>query len=370
MSTQRRTGFVYDELYMWHDTGNYAGPMPYGNPVQPSTHAENPETKRRLRNLLEISGLTEDLHLIKPRMALESEILAFHTPEHLENVKLVSAGTGGDAGFFTPAGRGSFEIAMLSAGGVIGALESILAGDVDNAYALVRPPGHHAIAGEGMGFCIFANAALAGLKALDEKGLNRIAFVDWDVHHGNGTQSAFYDDPRALTISIHQDNCFPPDSGHIHERGDGDGKGFNINIPLPPGSGVGAYEAAFDQIVIPALDAFKPEFIIVPSGFDAGAYDPLGRMQVHSDGYRSLTKKLVSSAERNCQGRILMTHEGGYNEWTVPFFGLAVLEELSGKKTEIDDPFLPLHAGLGYQDLQEHQQKVIDAARVDQPLLA
>ena len=211
-------------------------------------------------------------------MALESEVLAFHTPEHLENVKLVSAGTGGDAGFFTPAGRGSFEIAMLSVGGVLGALESILAGDVDNAYALVRPPGHHAIAGEGMGFCIFANAALAGLKALDEKGLNRIAFVDWDVHHGNGTQSAFYGDSRALTISIHQDNCFPPDSGHVHERGEGDGQGFNINIPLPPGSGVGAYEAAFDQIVIPALDAFQPELIIVPSGFDAGAYDPLGRM--------------------------------------------------------------------------------------------
>ena len=368
-SEKRRSGFVYHELYMWHDTGNYAGPMPFGNPVQPSTHAENPETKRRLRNLLEVSGLIEQFHLIKPRMATESEILRFHTKEHLENVKKVSADTGGDAGFFTPAGRGSYEIAMLSAGGVLAAVEAIVAGEVDNAYALVRPPGHHAIAGEGMGFCIFGNAALAGMHAFEQLGLKRIAYVDWDVHHGNGTQSAFYSDPRALTISVHQDNCFPPDSGHVHERGDGAGKGFNINVPLPPGSGVGAYDAAFDQIVMPALDAFKPELIIVPSGFDAGAYDPLGRMQIHSDGFRALTQKLLASADRHCQGRILMTHEGGYNDWTVPFFGLAVMEALSGVRTNVDDPFLPLHAGLGGQDLQSHQQHAIDAAKCEQPLL-
>ncbi len=206
----RRTGFVCHELYMWHDTGNYAGPMPYGKPVQPDTHAENPETKRRFRNLVEVSGLLDSLRLLRPRMATEGEVLRFHTPEHLANVKAISGDTGGDAGFFTPAGRGSYEIAMLSAGGVLAALEGMMDGEIDNAYALVRPPGHHAIAGEGMGFCIFGNAALAGFHAFEHFGLSRIAYIDWDVHHGNGTQSAFYSDPRALTISVHQDNCFPP----------------------------------------------------------------------------------------------------------------------------------------------------------------
>ncbi len=358
-----KTGFVWHEIYMWHNTGNYAGIMPDGNPVQPGTHVENPETKRRFRNLLEVSGLLPQLQMITAREAEEEEILRFHTPDYLHRIKALSADAGGDAGVFTPMGRGSFEIARLSAGGVLAALEAIISGEVRNAYALVRPPGHHALADEGMGFCIFGNAVIAGKHALEHLGLERIAVVDWDVHHGNGTQSGFYDDPRALTISLHQDNCFPPDSGHLHENGEGPGKGYNINIPLPAGSGVGAYEAAFDRVVIPALEAHKPELIIVPSGFDAGAYDPLGRMQMHSDGYRALTKQLMTFADRVCQGRILMCHEGGYNGDTLPFMGLAVVEELSGIRTQVDDPFLEIMAGLGGQQLLPHQEQVIAAAQ-------
>jgi len=359
---RKKTGFVAHELYMWHNTGNYAGPVPYGNPVQPDIHAENPETKRRFRNLLEVVGLTPQLQQIAPRMATEEEILRFHTPEHLEKVRTLSGGVGGDAGAFTPMGRGSYEIAMLSAGGVLAALEAILEGTVDNAYALVRPPGHHALAGEGMGFCVFGNAAIAGLHAFEQYGLDRIAFVDWDVHHGNGTQSAFYEDPRALTISVHQHNCFPPDSGYCHENGAGAGEGYNINIPLPPGSGVGAYEAAYERVVLPALHKFRPQLIIIPSGFDAGAYDPLGRMQMHSEGYRQLTRKMMGAAAELCGGRLLLTHEGGYNTWTVPFFGLAVMEELSGIDTGTEDPFLHMHAGLGGQELQPHQGAAIAEA--------
>ena len=358
----RNTGLVCHELYMWHNTGNYAGPVPYGNPVQPDTHAENPETKRRFRNLLEVSGLTPQLHSIEPREASEEEILRFHTREHLERLQRLSADIGGDAGHFTPIGRGSYEIAVLSAGGALAALEAVLEGVVDNAYALVRPPGHHALAGEGMGFCLLGNAAIAGFHAFEQYGLERIAFVDWDVHHGNGTQSAFYGDPRALTISIHQDNCFPPDSGYRHENGEGEGLGCNINIPLPPGSGVGAYEAAYDQVVIPALQRYRPQLIVVPSGFDAGAYDPLGRMQMHSDGYRNLTHKLMEVADELCGGKLLFTHEGGYNNWTVPFFGLAVMETLSGTDTGTVDPFLALAETLGGQDLQAHQLADIEAA--------
>ena len=358
------TGLVCHELYMWHNTGGYAGIMPDGNPVQPDAHAEHPETKRRIRNLLEVSGLAESLVNIKPEPATLEQLMRFHTRDYLARIEELSNGQGGDAGGFTIVGRGSYEIALLSTGGVIAATEAVLRGDVDNAYALVRPPGHHALADSALGFCIFANGPLAGMHALEEHQLDKIAYVDWDVHHGNSQQVAFYENPRALTISMHQDNCFPPDSGHLHQNGEGEGAGCNINIPLPAGSGVGAYEAAFDQVVIPALEKFGPQLIIVSCGFDAGAYDPLGRMMMHSEGYRVLTRKIMETADQLCDGKLVMCHEGGYNPHTVPFFGLAVLEQLSGVSTGVEDPFLPILSGLGGQELQPHQQAVIDQARL------
>jgi acetoin utilization deacetylase AcuC-like enzyme len=357
-----KTGFLSHELFMWHCTGDSAGVMPYGNPVQPGLPFENAETKRRMRNLLEVSGLLNSLQKLEVQDATESQILSYHTERHLAHVKALSDGDGGDAGGFSICGRGSYEIAMKAVGSIIKAADSVLDGEVKNAYALIRPPGHHAIADSAMGFCLFANAALAGKHLLEQRGLEKIAYVDWDVHHGNGTQDAFYDDPRALTISIHQDCCFPPDSGHVHENGAAEGEGYNINIPLPAGCGVGAYELAFDQVVIPALKKFQPQFIIVPCGFDAGAHDPLGRMMMHSEGYRSLTKKLMSVADECCGGKLLMTHEGGYEGNSVPFFGLAVLEELSGIRTDVNDPFMDIFAGLAGADVQRHQRDVIDVA--------
>lgn len=356
------TGFVWHEIYMWHDTGTHAGVLPPGGPVQPYEHAENPASKRRIRNLLEVSGLLDKLVPVAASEATEEQLLRVHTQEYLDRISSLSKEAGGDAGSLTPFGKDSYEIAKLSAGGVIAAVDAVLDAGVDNAYALVRPPGHHALADTGMGFCLLCNGAIAGLHALDARGLQRIAFVDWDVHHGNGTQAAFWEDPRALTISIHQDNCFPPDSGPIEDNGAGPGEGFNINIPLPPGSGAGAYEAAFNRVVIPALRTFRPELIVVPSGFDAGAHDPLGRMLLHSGTYRSLTQKLMAIAEELCKRRIVMCHEGGYNAPTVPFFALAVLEVLSGEQTGVEDPFLGLMAGLGGQELQPHQDETIRRA--------
>ena len=357
------TGFVYHELYMWHNTGNFAGIMPYGNPVQPGEHAENPETKRRFRNLLEVSGLLDSLTSLRPRPATEEELLRFHTREYLAQIAANGEQLAVDAGMFCPMGRGSYEIALLSAGGVIEAVEAVLDGTVQNAYALVRPPGHHALADTAMGFCFFGNAAVAGFHALEARGLERIAFVDWDVHHGNGTESAFWSDPRALTISIHQDNCFPPESGPISAIGEGPGEGYNLNIPLPPGSGVGAYEAAFDRVIIPALRKFRPQLIIVPSGFDAGAHDPLGRQMMTSEGYRALTARLMEVADEVCDGRLAMCHEGGYSAPTVPFFGLAVMEQLSGISSGTDDPFQEILGGLGGHELQPHQDAVIAQAQ-------
>jgi acetoin utilization deacetylase AcuC-like enzyme len=354
-----KTGFVWHESYMWHDTGNYAGVMPYGGVVQPGTHAENSETKRRFKNLLDVAGLTEQLTAIAPTSADLALVAAVHTRDHIARVKAASDAGWGEAGPFTPVGRGSYEIALTSAGGAVAAVAAVVAGRVSNAYALVRPPGHHAEPDIGKGFCLFANAAIAGRHALDARGLSRIAFVDWDVHHGNGTQAVFWEEPRALTISIHQDRNFPPDSGFFEETGGGAGEGYNINLPMPAGCGNGAYAALFDRVVIPALAAYKPDLIIVPCGFDAGAHDPLGRMMLTSAGFRALAAKLMTAAADLCGGRIVMTHEGGYNPHTVPFNGLAVMEELSGIKTAVDDPFEPLLEDMGGQELQPHQDAII-----------
>jgi acetoin utilization deacetylase AcuC-like enzyme len=356
------TGFVFHELYLWHNTWNWALVFPPGLTVQPGEHAENPETKRRFKNLVEVSGLMDHLTLIKPRPATEAEILRFHTPAHLEKIRRMSAAGGGDASELTPFGTGSFEIALLAAGGTIEAMDAVLSGRVRNAYALVRPPGHHATQDVGMGFCLFGNVAIAIMHAQALRGVGRVATVDWDVHHGNGTQAAFYDTPDVLTISLHQDNLFPANSGGLEERGSGRGEGYNLNIPLPPGCGDGAYIEAMRRVVIPALERYRPEVILVPSGFDASGVDPLGRMMVSADGYRQMTRLLMEAADRLCAGRLVMSHEGGYSAMYAPYCGLAVLEEMSGHQTGVQDPWGPHIAKWGQQDLQPHQDTAIAAA--------
>ncbi len=357
-----KTGWVCHELYMWHNTWNWALVFPPGLTIQPGEHAENPETKRRFRNLLEVSGLLEQLSDIKPRYASEDEIARVHTREHIANIKEMSAGFGGDASYLCPFGTGSFEIAQLSAGGTMAAFDAVIGADVDNAYALVRPPGHHATASTGMGFCLFGNVAIAIKHAQAVHGIGRVATVDWDVHHGNGTQSAFYSSADVLTISLHQDNLFPPDSGALTENGEGEGEGYCINVPLPPGCGNGAYQYAFEKVVLPALSAYRPDLIVVPSGFDGAGVDPLGRMMLSSQAYRSMTRMLMAAADEHCQGRLVMSHEGGYSAMYVPYCGLAVLEELSGMKTDVPDPWAELMIEWGQQDVQPHQRALIDTA--------
>ena len=356
------TGFVFHELYLWHNTGNAAMFYPSSLTVQPGEHAENPETKRRMKNLLEVSGLTDHLVSLKPRPATDDELARFHTRDHIAKIRTMSAAGGGDASELTPLGAGSFEIAKLAAGGAIVALEAVLRGDVTNAYALIRPPGHHALTDLGMGFCLFGNAPIAIHHGRALHSLGRVAVVDWDVHHGNGTQAAFYEDPQTLTISLHADCLFPPDSGTLAERGADKGHGYNLNVPLPPGSGDGAYLEAIRRVVLPALQRFKPDLIVVACGFDASAADPLGRMMVTSDGYRQMTALLMAQADGLCGGRLMMTHEGGYSAHYVPYCGLAVLEQLSGMTSGVVDPFLTQFRGFGQQGLQPHQSAAIDAA--------
>jgi acetoin utilization deacetylase AcuC-like enzyme len=235
----------------------------------------------------------------------------------------------------------------------------------------LRPPGHHAEKDQGRGFCIFGNTALAAIHARQARGVSRVAIVDWDVHHGNGTEHAFYADPSVLTISIHQDNNYPPDSGALSDTGTGAGKGYNINVPLPPGSGVGAYVATVERVVAPALTAFRPELILIASGLDASAMDPLASMMMTSDGYRKLTRTVLGVARDVCGGRVVACHEGGYSPAYVPYCGLAVIEEMAGVKTGLGDPLLELLAAMGGQDIQPHQEAVVrEAAKLAAGLVA
>ncbi|WP_131740541.1 class II histone deacetylase [Actinomadura roseirufa] len=352
------TGWVCHERYFWHDTGT--GPLgaPSGGHLEPLRHPDHPDTKRRFRNLVEVSGLLERLVPLTPRPATEAELLRVHTPGHLARLRERSEAGGGDAGDGeSPFGAGSYEIARLAAGGVVTAVDAVLDGTVANAYALVRPPGHHAVADRGIGFCMLGNVAVAAAHAR-ARGLARVAVVDWDVHHGNGTQALFEADPSVLTISLHQDGLFPPGSGAVTERGTGPGEGFTVNVPLPPGSGTGAYLEAFEKVVEPAVRAFDPDLLLVASGFDASAYDPLARMALHSGSYRLLTERVLGLAG----GRVVVAHEGGYSPEYVPFCGLAVVETLAGFRTPVVDPFLDGLLAVPGQDLADHQREAVARA--------
>jgi acetoin utilization deacetylase AcuC-like enzyme len=264
--------------------------------VEPYPALDRPEGKRRLWGLLQASGLAERLVPVRTRPATDDELLPFHTAAYIDRIRSMASTGGGDAGESARFGRNGFEIARLAAGGCIAAVEAVLQRRVENAYALVRPSGHHAEPDRGRGFCIFGNIVLAVEHARCVHGVKRIAVVDWDVHHGNGTQIAYYADPDVLTISLHQEACYPVDSGDLSDTGDGPGRGANINISLPPGSGDGAYRAAFDRVVIPAVTAFRPELVVVASGYDAAASDPLGRMLCHSGTYRAMAAAVVQLA--------------------------------------------------------------------------
>jgi acetoin utilization deacetylase AcuC-like enzyme len=358
------TGWLWHEIYGWHDTGTAAGFLS-GNGLQPFKHFESAESKTRFASLVEVSGIVEHLTRVDARPADEGDLLRVHTEEHVRSIQTQSLDPrGGDMGDgLSPFGQGGYDIGRWAAGGVMAAVEAVVTGVVRNAYALVRPPGHHAVPDSGMGFCMFANIAVAVEYARAELGVSRVAVVDWDVHHGNGTEACFDQDPDVLTISLHQDGNFPADTGKVEHRGEAAGLGTAINLPLPAGSGHGAYTYAFSEVVMPALRQFRPELIIVASGFDSSNADPLGRMLLTSGSYAALTRELMAVADEVCDGRLVVSHEGGYSPVYVPFCGLAVLEALSGVNTGIEDPYEAFWRGLPGQSLQDHQRSLIDDIR-------
>ena len=352
------TAFLWDESFAWHDAGTYPYPE-----VEPASVPETGDSKRRIRNLVEKSGLLSQLVQPDFAPASDGQIVRAHSADYLALLKSIDE-TGGAVGRFAHIGKGGLNIVRLAAGAAIAAVDGVVDGAFDNAYALVRPCGHHAERNGGMGFCIINNVAIAALHALDVRKLDRIAIVDWDVHHGNGTQQIFWKDPRVLAISLHQEFLFAGGGGLPDEVGADEGRGTTINISLPPGSGDGAYRTAFERVVLPALDRFRPSLIIVASGLDAGAHDLLGRMILHSDSFRMMTEHVMAAADRLCGGKLVFCHEGGYNPVVTPFLGLATIETLARIRTDIIDPFAQNVRKQPGQMLQQHQDDAITLSAI------
>lgn len=336
-----KTGFYWDEKCFWHAGGNYALTMALDVHVQPLAAGglpENPETKRRLKNLMDVTGLLGELAVSSAAPASREDLERVHPAAFLDEFKRLSDAGGGELGLRTPFAKGGYEIAALSAGLAKQALSDVMSGAVTNAYSLSRPPGHHCLPDWPNGFCLLANIAIAIEAAQAANPGQRFVVLDWDVHHGNGTEAIYYERDDVLTISIHQEKNYPLDTGDVADRGRGKGLGYNINIPLPPGSGNAAYAYAMEEIVLPAITAFNPDGIIVACGFDASPFDPLAHMLVTAAGFRDLTRQIKSTAETLCEGKLLMVHEGGYSEAYVPFCGHAVIAEMAGSTRDAPDP--------------------------------
>ncbi len=307
-------GFVYDPVFLDHDTG---------------THPENASRMTATMALLEEARLPGALRRIAARAATADELTLVHDPRYVDAVRRAAEQGGGWADPDTLITPRSFDVAAMVVGGTLNALDVVLAGEVRSAYCLVRPPGHHAGPAQAMGFCLFNHVAVAAAYARARHGLARVAIVDFDVHHGNGTQDAFYADPGVLYISTHE---FPfyPGTGAATETGDGDARGATINIPMPHGSGDAEHTEAFRRIVVPALARYRPELILVSAGFDAHFADDIALQQLSVDGYGALVSMVLEAADLLCGGRVVMAQEGGYHLVALPWCVRRSIELLAG----------------------------------------
>ena len=294
-----KTGLVYHPTYLEHDMG--AG------------HPESPNRLRAIMQQLEQGGTLARLTKIEARRAEDEWLTQVHSPSYVLSLNR-QAPTSGRVSLDpdTSMSPGTVPAAYLAAGGVLAAVDAIMAQQVDHVFCAVRPPGHHAEAGRAMGFCFFNNVAIAARYLQKKYGLTRVLIVDWDVHHGNGTQHSFEDDPSILFFSTHQYPHYPG-TGRGTERGKGTGEGFTINVPMEAGEGDDDYRAVFQNVLVPVADGFKPEFVIISAGFDAHKDDPLASMGLTESGYAELTEIVAGIAKRHAKGRILSSLEGGYN---------------------------------------------------------
>ncbi|MFC1553515.1 histone deacetylase [candidate division KSB1 bacterium] len=295
----KNTCYLNDEIFLKHDTG--AG------------HPENPERLSYIDKKLKDAQFFDDLELISPAEADLKHIELVHPVSYIEIVKNeCEAGYSQLSTGDTVICRDSYNIARNAVGGVLNAVDMVMTGKVKNAFCAVRPPGHHASQERGMGFCVFNNIAVAARYAQNNYGIERVMIVDWDVHHGNGTQDIFYSDGSVFFMSTHQSPLYPG-TGKIDETGEGDGKGLTMNRPFPPGAGNDEIIGAFKNDLLPAAEKFKPDLLLISAGFDSRIHDPLGSFNITDDGFRELTKILLEIAETNCGGKVVSVLEGGYN---------------------------------------------------------
>jgi len=314
------TGYVYDPIYLEHD-------LP--------SHPENAGRLKHILGTLESEGMLARLRLLEPRPATAEELQRVHTPAHIERVRRVAEAGGGHLDLDTYVAPRSFDAALTAAGGLVRAVKAVLAGEVANGFALVRPPGHHATARQGMGFCLFNNVAVAAAASLATGQVQRVFIADFDVHHGNGTQDAFDDDPAVFYFSTHQYPYYPG-TGHWRETGTGAGAGSVLNVPLPAHVGDAGYAEVFTELVWPLVERFDPDLILVSAGYDGHWRDPLAQMNLSLTGYAWLEQELVRMAKHLCDGRILFTLEGGYQLDVLAYGVLNSFYAMLGEDTVAD----------------------------------
>jgi acetoin utilization deacetylase AcuC-like enzyme len=295
-------------------------------------HPESPDRLVAINRHLAERGILDKTVPVVPAYPDDADILRVHDASYLN--KLEMACRRGDLTLDaedTYLNRNSYTVALLSAGGAIAGAESVITGKVRRAFCAIRPPGHHADSGNGMGFCLLNNIAIAARYLQSRHGISRIFIVDWDVHHGNGTQNIFIEDPSVYFFSIHEHPSFLyPGTGRRWETGKGAGEGTTLNAPMAPGAGDAEYRLAFEQMLRPAIEAFRPEILLVSAGFDAHRDDPLADIQLTEEGFRFMTRFVVEMADRHCGGRVVSLLEGGYDLNSVTSSVEAHLQELFG----------------------------------------
>lgn len=315
-----KTGLVYHPIYLEHDTGS---------------HPENASRLKAIVQLLQQTGLWTKLTHIEPREATIEELELVHTRDYVSNVEQVAQRGGGWLDPDTFVSPASYKVALYAAGGALKAVDAVMERQVENAFALVRPPGHHAVRSRAMGFCLFNNVAIAAKYAQKRFKTEKVLIVDFDVHHGNGTQEAFYDDRSVLYLSTHQ-YPFYPGSGNTSEQGEGAGKGYNVNVPLPAGCGDEEYLKVFNEVLVPIADRFRPQLILASAGYDAHWADGLAMMQMTVGGYTRMAEILNKLAQQLCEGRLVCMLEGGYNTKALAASVKATLEVMLGVAPEPD----------------------------------
>ena len=309
-------------------------------------HPENDVRIRNIRSCLREGPISQHLTWVDGRHASVEELEMLHDPAYIEHVRTYCEAGGGTIAWSTVVSEGSYKAALSSAGAAIAAVERVLDGDCTTSYALVRPPGHHAQPAMTDGYCLFSNTALAA-EAARRRGVDRVVVIDWDVHHGNGTQECFYRRGDVLTISLHMPHGSwgpsHPQTGSALEAGIGDGEGANVNIELPYGTGDSGYVAAMERVVAPIVDSYAPGLILVAAGQDASQFDPNGRQCVTTTGFRRMGEIVRELASTHCDGRVALIQEGGYGRSYSAYCMHATLEGVLGTGPLLDDPmgYLP-----------------------------